>query len=320
MRQKSIIQPVICISLLLMLFPVVTFSQKKVVSLLKKEFNLAGERSQQTQFYIMKSECITFALDGKRIEKDVYKLHLKWALTATTGNARDEFTCIKFSVQFGDAPEVAIPALANWRYSFIEGIDEKNQVFGIDHDKFENLKDSEGNLVPTDKAYHIYNAFIDFHGFCQVFSEQTSDGNGIQDLKRIGQRIVHSAAFSEAPTHLGKNILEGSFFKNGKITLEFKGLSISNDRECALIGIDSGESAFKMIVKPTPEFEVVAVGSSHYKGDIYKDLASNWVQKVVFDEMVVTEVTLPMPPNKINSAVERNIVIQNVAEQELLNF
>jgi hypothetical protein len=320
MRQKSIIQPVIYISLLVMLVPHVTFAQKNNESCLKKEFDLAGKRSQQIQFYIMTSECINFELDGKRTGKDVYNLFLKWIPAATAGNARDEFTCLKFTVQFGDASEQTIPALENWSYSYDEGIDEKNQVFGIDHDKFENLKDSNENLVPTDKAYHIYNAFIDFHAFCNVFAEQTADGNGIQDLKKIGQTIVHSAAFSEPPTHLGKNISEGSFFKNGEITLEFKGLGIANDRECALIGVDSGESSFKMIVKPTPDFEVVAVGSSHYRGDIYKDLVSNWVQKVIFDEIVVTEVTLPMPPNKINSVVERNIVIQNVSQQELSEF
>jgi len=134
------------------------------------------------------------------------------------------------------------------------------------------------------------------------------------------KKIVHAAALSNAPTHLGKNILDGSFFKNGEIILEFKGLSIANDRECALIGFDSGESSFKMIVKPMPDFEVVAVGSSHYWGDIYKDLNSNWVQKVVLEKIVVAEATMPMPPNKVNSVVERNLVIQNVSEEDFLKF
>lgn len=318
MKQKSIIQSAICITFLLMLVPHATFAQKHNEFCLKNEFDLTGKHSQQIQFYIMKSECINFALDGKRTGKDVYKLILKW--TPTVGNARNEFMCLKFAVKLEDTSETTIPALENWSYIYDDGIDEKNQVFGIDHDKFENLKDSNGNQVPADKAYHIYNAFIDFHAFCNVFAEQTPEGGGIQDLTKIGQRIVHSAAFSEAPTHLGKNISEGSFFKNGEITLEFKGLTVSNDKECALLGVDSGESSFKMIVKATPEFEVVAIGSSHYRGDIYKDLVSNWVQKVVFDEIVVSEVTLPMPPNKINSVVERNIVIQNVAEEELSTF
>jgi hypothetical protein len=71
-------------------------------------------------------------------------------------------------------------------------------------------------------------------------------------------------------------------------------------------------------MKPTPEMEIQAVGSSHYKGDIHKDLATNWVQKVTMAEFVVSEVTLPMPPNKVNTVVERNIVIRNVGEKEFV--
>lgn len=298
--------------------PIIAHSQKEESTLLKQEFNLAGDRSQAIQFYVMRSECINYALNGNRLSKEIYKIYLRWVPAKIAEQANDEMTCIKFAVQLGNAPEVTIPVLANWSYSLNKGIDEKNQVFGIEHDKFENLKDSNGNLVPSDKAYYIYNAFIDFHAFCDVFAEPTSEGRGIQNLKKIGQKIVHSAAFSEAPTHLGKNISEGSSFKNGEITLEFKGLSMANDTECTLIGFDSGESSFKMIVKPTPDFEVVAVGSSHYMGDIYKDLVSNWVQKVTFDEMVVTEATMPMPPNKVNAVVERNVVIRNVSEAEFL--
>jgi hypothetical protein len=51
-------------------------------------------------------------------------------------------------------------------------------------------------------------------------------------------------------------------------------------------------------------------------GDIYKDLLTNWVQKATMTELVVSEVTLPMPPNKINAIIERNIVIRNIGKDE----
>ena len=105
-------------------------------------------------------------------------------------------------------------------------------------------------------------------------------------------------------------------FGNGEITLEFKGLSVVCDRYCALLGYDSGQSSFKMIMKPMPNMEIQTVGSSHYKGDIYKDLATNWVQKVTMTEFVVSETILPMPPNKITSVIERDIIIRNVSEKE----
>lgn len=298
-------------------FVFVSVVEAQSTSILDKKFDLAGEHSQEIQYYLMESKLLTYALDGTRVGTDIFRLRLKGVPAKIAGKDGDEYTCVRFTLQQGDALEAAIPALENWTYVFIQaGIDEKGQVFGIDHDKFEILVDSNGNTLPPDKAYHVYNAFIDFHGFCNVFAERVPDGKGIQDLTKIGQKIVHAAAFSEPPVNLGSNISEGSFFKNGEITLEFKGLSVVNGRHCALIEYDSGESSFKMIMKPMPNMEIHTVGSSHYKGDIYKDLATNWVQKVTMIEVVVSETTLPMPPNKVNSVIERNIIIRNVNENE----
>lgn len=71
-----------------------------------------------------------------------------------------------------------------------------------------------------------------------------------------------------------------------------------------------------MQMKPMPEMEISTTGSSHYFGDIYKDLATSWVQKVTMTELVVSETILPMPPNKINVVIEREILIRNVNESE----
>lgn len=286
---------------------------------LNKEFNLAGAHSPQPQYFMMESKLIIYALDGKRLGTDIYRLRLKCVPAQLAKTAGDEYTCSRFTVQQGGAAETAIPALANWAYVF-KGPepDEKGQVLGIDHSKFVNLVDAEGKALPTDKTYHVYNAFIDFHAFCNVFADPTPSGNGIQHLKKIGQKIVHTAAFSEPPVNLGENIAAGSSFKNGEITLEFKGVSLMNGKSCALLAYDSGESSFKMLMKLTPEMEIRTIGSSHYFGDIYKALATNWVQKVTMTELVVSETTLPMPPNKVNNVIERNIVIRNVSEEEFV--
>ncbi|MGH7598012.1 MAG: hypothetical protein ACREOI_16805 [bacterium] len=283
---------------------------------LNKEFDLAGAHSQQTQYFMMESKLIIYALDGKRHGMDIYRLHLKCVPAKLAKKEGDEYTCSRFTVQQGEAAETAIPAMANWTYVF-KGTDQddKGQVLGIDHGKFVNLVDASGKALPIDKTYHVYNAFIDFHAFCNVFADPTSKGNGIQDLKKVGQKIIHSAAFSEPSVNLGNNIAEG-VFKNGEITLEFKGVSVVNGKSCALLEYDSGESSFQMLMKPMPEMEVRTVGGSHYFGDIYKDLTTQWVQKVTMVELVVSETTLPMPPNKFNAVIERNIVIRNVSEGE----
>jgi hypothetical protein len=195
------------------------------------------------------------------------------------------------------------------------GIDVENQVFGIDHAKFENLKTEDGGPLDPEASYLVYNTFIDFHGFCDVFARKTLEGGGIQDLKKMGDKIIHAAAFSEPPVNLGGNIAEGSTFKNGEVTLELKGVSLVDGASCAVVGFDSGESSFRMIIRPTPAMEITSVGSSHYKGDLYIDLESNWIRKVTMGEIVVTETTLPMPPHKLNSVIERSTTIR--AEEKI---
>jgi len=286
-------------------------------SIFERSFDLAGKRTQATQYFFMKTRLIQYALNGTRTGTTTYRLCLKYLPANNGGVDGDRYICERFSIQEGDGPQKAIPALAGWSHVLKTlGTDEQRQVFGIDHAAFEHLTDSDGAPLSTLNTYHVYNTFIDFHAFCDAFAQPTPEGNGIQDLEKIGEKIVHAAAFSEPPVNLGSQIAEGSFFKNGEITLEFKGLSAVNGKPCALLAYDSGESAFTMIMQPTPEMKIQTVGSSHYFGDLYKDLSTNWVQKVTMTETVVSEVSLPMPPNKVNVVIERQSVIENVSAEE----
>lgn len=187
---------------------------------------------------------------------------------------------------------------------------------GIDHRPFENLIDAKGNIVPQDKAYHVYNAFIDYHALCTVFPERTPTGNGIQDLEHIGQKIIHATSFSKPEVSVNTLVSEGSYFQNGGVTLDFKGIGLYRDAPCAIVGYDSGASRFAMIMEPAPGIEVRTNGSSHYKGDIYKNLKSNWVEKVVLEEIVVSETIISEPSTKIDAVSERNISILNISQDE----
>ena len=182
-------------------------------------------------------------------------------------------------------------------------------MFGIDHAQFENLKDSAGNPVSIENSYMVYNVFIDFHSMF-VFGEKSPIGKGVQDLHKVGDKIIHSAAYSVAPTNLGKQIKEGSVFRNGEITLEFKGLGVVNKKTCALLGYDSGASSFTMLMQYSPTMEVNTNGSSHYWGDIYKDLPSGWLQLATLHEFVVSETVFGT--NRIHGVIERNISIKNI--------
>jgi len=277
-------------------------------SLLTESFDLGGKHTPSAQFFVMASKLIIHAPDGKRVGSDIYRLRLK-CNPAQAGKDGDEYVCARFTWQPDGGAETDIPALADWTYVFKPSGGKKGQIFGIDRARFDGIADSAGKALPPDKAFHVYNAFIDFHSFCNVFAERTGAGRGIQDLKKVGDKIVHASAFS-LPT-----VGPESFFKNGEITLEFKGLSRVKGKSCALIGYDSGESSFKMVFHPMPESNQT-VGSSHYFGDIYKDLASGWVQKATMTEIVVSETTLGMPPNKTNAVIERLIEIHNLSQKD----
>jgi hypothetical protein len=276
-------------------------------------FDLGKERSPETQVFSMESRLITYALDGSRVGTDVFRMRIRCVPSGVSGKEADEYTCLRFTLEQEGGPEISIPVLRNLSYYVSPGMDDMGRVFGIDHGVFEGLVDSSGAEVPIGKRYHVYNAFIDFHGFCDLFARPTTEGKGIQHLNNIGDKVVHAAAFSRAPTNLGTGVAGGSIFTNGEITLEFKGLSRVNGQACALVRYDSGESSFKMILKPMPEMEVVTVGSSHYWGDIYRNLKTGWVEKVTMTEIVVSETALPVPPDKVNAVIERGITILNVS-------
>ncbi|GAH12455.1 unnamed protein product, partial [marine sediment metagenome] len=207
MKSKLVKSAIICF---VTIFVLVNIIKAQTPSILDQEFDLAGEPARETQYFTMESRLISYALDGKCVGTDIFRLRFKCVPDKIAGKEGDEYTCVSFTFQHGDDSEAAIPALKNWKYIFIEeGIDEQGQVFGIDHSKFENLADSNGNTIPPDKSYHVYNAFIDFHAFCNVFAGKAPEGSGIQDLTKIGQKIVHAAAFTEPPVNLGSNISEG---------------------------------------------------------------------------------------------------------------
>lgn len=319
--RSTIYKPIV---LLICFIALISFSfaqqSSNIKKLLKREYNLVPLHSKDTQYYEMQSRLQNYAPDGTAQGTDIYRLYLR-CVPSPDPLKGDEYTCLQFTVQINQQPEVCIPSLTNWKYYFSltpNARDERGYVFGIDHSKFEKLTDANGSLIPVANTYHVYNAFIDFHSM-SLFSERSMAGNGAQNLKYIGDRIVHAAAFSQAPVNLGSQVKEGSYFKNGEVSLQFKGLGIENERTCAILEYDSGQSSYYMIVKPVPGMEVPSKGSSHYWGDIFKDLSTGWIQKATLHEMVVSETTVPGLATKINTVIERSIEIKNVKPTETEN-
>jgi hypothetical protein len=258
----------------------------------EREFDLDGPREPGVRYFIMDTEFTNHADDGTPTGSQAFELRLKYELSE---DGTRTCTCKSLTYRVNDGEAVAIPALAGWTYPYAppEGMaDEQGQTLGISHERFQGLKDANGTVLPPQLSYVIYNNFIDFHGMCDVMAAPQGTMGGIEDLKEIGDHIIHAAANTDPPVNLGDQIAEGSFFHNGEVTLEFKGISAVDGAPCGLVNYDSGESSFKMIIKPMTNMQVDAVGSSHYWGDIYLDLETKWVRRLDLHEMVVAKTTM----------------------------
>jgi hypothetical protein len=285
---------------------------------LRAPFRLAGSRTNEVQYFRMESRLAAHAPDGSITSTDIYRLFLKATPAKIAGADRDVYTCLEFTLQLGTAPEVKIPSLAGFTYLFTSHPMEKDpggRTLGIPHEPFEALKDQAGKSIPVANAYHVYNAFIDFHSFF-IFTDRTPEAGGIQDLTRLGQKVVHPASFSQPSTSLGSQVNEGSYFKNGEVTIELKGVGLVDDAACAIVGYDSGASSFRMLVTPVPNLEVKTTGSSHYWGDVYKDLETGWVRKAVLTELVVSETVIPGQTSTVKGVIEQSISVRNVTKKK----
>jgi hypothetical protein len=286
-------------------------------------FDLGGPVKPEVRYYVQATDFVSFGFDGRRTGVVTYTFKMKIVPAALSGKGGDECTVREFSVKTGSGEAETIPSLAGWIYLFrtsASGRDDKGQVLGIPHDKFEGLATNTGRKIPPVGSYPIYNSFIDFHAFNDGFA-RPADGGGIQDLTAIGQTVRHASAFSEPPVNLGSAIKEGSVFRNGEIRLVFKGVGLVDGAACAIVGYDSGESTLKMIMPQPDGKELVTEGGSQYAGDIYIDLDGRWVRKVTMDEHVVTETRLPAmaggaPAQKFPGYTVRHLLTRMISRDE----
>jgi len=286
---------------------------------LTQEYDLVGNRSLETQYYLMERDIRLIAEDGTPKGGEKYRLRLMIEPGDRSLGEADKYTCREFTLQIGDGAEVTIPALEGWSFDFERGsldeamLDEQGLFFGIPHTRFEGLSDSSGKVLEPINAYQIYDVFIGFLSF-NGYAEPDPRGRGIQDLRRIGDKIVRPAG-SESPISLGDTIKEGSTFKGGGSTLEFKGLSLVDGAPCAILSYETGMGSFTMTFEVMPGMEVTSFGVTYITADIYLDLSSKWMKKA---EIIVVDSTKAILGDQV---IDRSIVqtintIKAVSEAE----
>jgi len=286
---------------------------------LQGPFDFSMDRKSEMQHFHMQTQFIHIGFDGRRTGVETYLLRLRCTPATLSGKKLDEYTCGEFGLQLNNGAITTLPALRLFTYQFdqMSGINGKGPMFGIPQEPFEGIKDSLGNKLPPDISYATYNNFVDFHALADVFSRPMKYVKGIEQLKSIGDRIVHAGAFTEAPVSLTGVVRPGSVFRNGELTLELKGVSLVDDSPCALVNYDSGESTLRMaFIQGGNSEDVVMEGGSEYTGDVYIDLASGWVRKVTLNESVVTQTYTASRPNKIPGYTVRHLLLRLISQQD----
>ena len=80
-------------------------------ALLRQTFDFSAPRTRDVQVFEIETRVITYALDGKRVNTGILRLGLKCTPGQAAGKDADQYTCTRFTLQLGTAPEVAIPAV-----------------------------------------------------------------------------------------------------------------------------------------------------------------------------------------------------------------
>ena len=289
------------------------------VDIFDQDYDLVGERSLKTHYYVVQSELATHSSKGILKSTDIYREYLQVEPGERSAGEADRFTCNKFLVKRGKAPEVSIPSLEGFSYEVdkdrldANGIDENGELYSVPEETFERLEDSSGAHLPFEVGYQVYSAFYYYHSYTD-YAEPTLQGIGIQDLKRIGDKVIVEGSYAESPLP-GKLAKESAYWKNGEITLSFNGLSIVAGKTCAVLGLDSGVCHWSMPMTYMPIMNLKTVGVSNYQADIYLDLESKWVRKlemVLFEKTRTTMWGIPVE----NSIPVTNLSIRAVNKEE----
>jgi hypothetical protein len=251
--------------------------------------NLARERQPGARQYLSETDFISHAPDGTILGKDNLTMRVEVTRSA---EGKQTLRCLEFSHTAPGGIQHTIPALAGWTHELPKG--ETPEVLGIRQGDFTALKYENGQPLPPETGYRVYNTFVDFYAFNNVFAENApgTDGKNIGALKTPGQTVIHYSANSKPSLTLGDAVKEGSYFQNGEVTLQLKGWSEVNGNPCTLVGFDSGDSSFVMGMEPAPGMNMKIKGGSRYWGEMYINSKTFWLEESNFREIVLTEIRI----------------------------
>ena len=261
---------------------------------------LSAPRIAGSASYRFTTEYKTYAPDGTELSSEKTILDNKIKLDAS---GKQTLTCTEFRLVDAEGNELSIPELRGYQNVMQPDAEE---VLGINHADFVGIKTDDNTPLSPELQYRVYNTFVDFYTFNNVFAQPVPDevGGSIDDLHQIGQVVEHHSAYSSPPVDLADSVKKGSYFKNGRVTLKWKGSSEINGSPCEIVDFDSGESSFEMFMEPAPEMNIHVKGGSQYWGDLLINSDSMWVEEANFIEIVISKMEIAQNP-EITSVIKR---------------
>jgi hypothetical protein len=81
-------------------------------------------------------------------------------------------------------------------------------------------------------------------------------------------------------------------FENKNIMLTWTGITVKNDKPCAVIEFLALDNPLDLSVN-TEQFKMIAKGRSHYWGTILVSLTNKQIEHAILHEDVILDITMP---------------------------
>jgi hypothetical protein len=138
---------------------------------LSHNINIAPTPTVAPRRYIARHTVNQHATSGRLKNAHAYALWLSCVPGGGKNESADTYTCERYAWTPTGKAEVTVPDLHGWTYrfapsSYVHSLDEEGRMWGIPHERFEGLKDSNGRTIPINPRYQVYNSFTYFHSLC----------------------------------------------------------------------------------------------------------------------------------------------------------
>ncbi|MCK4932687.1 MAG: hypothetical protein KAT01_11005, partial [Candidatus Aminicenantes bacterium] len=186
-------------------------------------------------------------------------------------------------VRIGHSPTIK-KEITEWKpLSFAEGFTYETDLFGI---YFLETIDTT-DIPKTMDGMRFWVNIMDAHAQFELLRTETH--GSISQIKKIGDRVSTPGAHQEGGWDFPPLITD-STFANGDYDTMFVGLSLADEKTCAVLEYINADSRLSSKMQMTPKMLFYQDGTSNFWGHIYVDLESGKLIKGDLYEYVIVQI------------------------------